>query len=171
MIAAHHGRVVILMGVSGVGKTTIGQLLAKDLNWRFYDGDDFHPKYNIEKMSQGIALTDEDRDAWLTALEHLIRDLNDERHSAVVTCSALRQTYRDRLVRNSKNAIFIYLKGDYDLARQRLLSREDHFMKLDLLASQFDTLEEPEGVFVVDIAQEPDVIVEQIKQQLGLPHT
>lgn len=164
-------RVVILMGVSGAGKTSIGRLLAKDLEWRFYDGDDFHPKANIEKMSHGIALADEDRDAWLTALEQLIGDLIDERHSAVITCSALKQPYRDRLVENRNDVALVYLKGDYDLTRKRLLSRKGHFMKADLLASQFDTLEEPEGVLAVDIAQEPDVIVNQIKQQLGLSHT
>ncbi len=167
----HRTRVVILMGVSGSGKTTIGQLLAKDLNWRFYEEDDFHPKANVEKMSRGIALTDEDRASWLTALEHLIQDLIGKRQSAVITCSALKQTYRDRLVGNRNDVVFVYLKGNYDLTRQRLLSRKDHFMKVDLLASQFDTLEEPKGVLAVDIAQEPDVIVDEIKQQSGLSRT
>ena len=171
MTAASHARVVILIGVSGVGKTSIGQLLAQDLEWRFYDGDDFHPKANIEKMNHGIALTDEDRDAWLTALEQLIRDLIGERRSAVITCSALKQTYRERLVENRNDVVLVYLKGDYDLTRERLLSRKGHFMKADLLTNQFDTLEEPEGVVAIDSAQGPEVIVNQIKQQLGLSHT
>lgn len=168
MITAHPVRIVILMGLSGAGKTSIGQRLATNLNWPFFDGDDFHPKANIEKMRRGIALTDEDRDAWLTALEHLIRDLTTGDRSAVITCSALKQTYRDRLVGNRNDVVLVYLKGSYDLTRQRLLEREAHFMKADLLASQFDTLEEPEGVLSVDITHAPDTIVHEIKQHLGL---
>lgn len=171
MITAHRMRIVILMGVSGSGKTRIGELLAKKLNWPFYDGDDFHPKANVDKMSRGIALTDEDRASWLTALEHLIRNLIAEGRSAVITCSALKQSYRDRLVGNRTDVVLVYLKGDYDLTRQRLLERKGHFAKVDLLASQFDTLEEPEGVLTVDIAQTPDTIVDEITQQLGLSPT
>lgn len=171
MITAHGVRVVILIGVSGSGKTRIGQLLATNLNWPFYDGDDFHPKANVEKMSRGIPLTDEDRASWLTTLEHLIRDLTAEGRSAVLSCSALKQTYRDRLVGNRDDVVLVYLKGDYDLVRHRLLERKDHFMKANLLASQFDTLEEPVDVLAVDSAQEPEVIVNEIKQRLGLSHT
>lgn len=168
MVVPSNVRIVILMGVSGAGKTTIGQILAKDLNWRFYDGDDFHPKANLEKMSKRIPLTDEDRASWLAALHHLIRDLITETQPAVISCSSLKQKYRDRLAADRDEVVFVYLKGSYDLTRERLLSRTDHFMKADLLASQFDTLEEPEGVITVDIAQEPDVIVHRIKQALGL---
>ncbi len=167
----HRVRIVILMGVSGSGKSTIGQLLAEDLDWRFYEGDDFHPKANVDKMRRGIALTDEDRDAWLAALDHLIQDLIGEGQSAVIACSALKQEYRDRLVAKRNEVASVYLKGDYDLTRERLLSREDHFMKADLLTSQFDTLEKPEGVLAVDSAQGPDVIINQIKQELGLSGT
>ncbi|MFQ5657595.1 MAG: gluconokinase, partial [Candidatus Methylomirabilales bacterium] len=155
----HNVRVVILMGVSGSGKTTTGQLLAKDLNWRFYEGDDFHPKANVDKLSRGIPLTDEDRASWLAALHHLIQDLITDKQSAVISCSALKQTYRDRLAVNRSEVAFVYLKGSYDLTHERLLSRTDHFMKAELLTSQFDTLEEPKGVLTIDIAQEPDVIV------------
>ena len=168
MIVPHHVRIVVLMGVAGSGKTTIGQLLAKDLNWSCYEGDDFHPKTNVDKMSQGIALTDEDRDAWLAALDGVIRHLISEAQSAMIACSALKKRYRDRLVANRSEVVFAYLKGGYDLAHERLVSRKDHFMKADLLASQFDTLEEPEGVLSIDIAQEPEIIVDQIKQALGL---
>lgn len=168
MIPSPDPRIVILIGVSGSGKTTIGQLLAKEFHWRFYEGDDFHPQANVAKMSRGIPLTDEDRGAWLAALDHLIRRLIEERVSAVITCSALKQTYRDRLVGNRNDVVLVYLKGGYDLTRQRLLSRKGHFMKADLLTSQFDTLEEPEGVLTVDITQSPDAIVHEIKQQLGL---
>ncbi len=168
---SHNVRIVILMGVSGSGKTTIGQLLAKDLNWRFYDGDDFHPKANVDKMSRGIPLSDEDRASWLATLDHLIRDLISETQSAVISCSALTQKYRDRLAANRNEVVFVYLKGGYDLTRERLLKRKGHFMKAALLASQFDTLEEPEDVPTIDIAQEPDVILDRIKQALGLSRT
>lgn len=168
MTLGAHPQVVILMGVSGSGKTTIGQLLAKELHWRFYDGDDFHPQANVAKMSRGIPLTDEDRASWLAALEGVIQGLLREGASAVVTCSALKQIYRDRLVQNRNDVVLVYLKGGYDIARQRLLSRKGHFMKADLLTSQFDTLEEPEGVLTVDITQSPDAIIHEIKQQLGL---
>lgn len=160
--------IVILMGVSGAGKTTIGQLLAQDLGWPFSDGDDFHPQANIDKMRQGIALTDDDRDAWLTALQNLIHGFRRERQSAVIACSALKQSYRDRLLDGQQDVHFVYLKGDYNLVRQRLQKRQRHFMKAELLASQFATLEEPQGVLAVDVAQEPEVIVRRIKQALGL---
>ena len=156
------------MGVSGSGKTTIGQLLAKNLHWQFYDGDHFHRKVNVDKMGQGIALTDEDRASWIESLRNLIGDLIRQRQAAVIACSALKQTYRNRLVGNRNEVVFVYLKGSDDLTRQRLLSRKDHFMKADLLPSQFATLEEPKGVLTIDVAQDPDVIVEKIKQELGL---
>jgi gluconokinase len=156
------------MGVSGSGKTAIGQLLAKNLGWRFYDGDDFHPKANVDKMRRGVPLTDKDREPWLTALQHLIQDLIGKNQSAVITCSALKQSYRDRLVGNLKNVVLVYLKGSYDLIRKRLLARKGHFFNVNLLRSQFETLEDPEGVLTFDIAQEPDAIVNQIRRELGL---
>ena len=160
--------IVILIGVSGVGKTAIGQLLAEDLGWQFYEGDDFHPQANIDKMRQGIPLTDADRAPWLAALNRLIRDLVREGQSAVVACSALKQAYRDRLLRYTQDVRVVYLKGDYDLIRKRLQERPGHFMKANLLASQFDALEEPERVLAVDTAQEPETIVSLIKRELKL---
>jgi len=160
--------IVILIGVSGSGKTTIGQLLAEDLGWRFYEGDDFHPQANIDKMRQGTPLTDVDRAPWLTALNRLIRDLVREGRSAVVACSALKQTYRDRLLRDTQGVCVVYLKGDYDLIQKRLQERPGHFMKANLLASQFDALEEPEGVLAVDTTQEPETIVSLMKRELKL---
>lgn len=160
--------IIILMGVSGSGKTTIGRLLAQDLGWPFYDGDDFHPQANVDKMRQGIPLTDDDRDSWLTALRRQIDTLIDNRQSAVLACSALKQAYHDRLGNGQPEVRFVYLKGNCDLIRQRLLARHGHFMPANLLKSQFDSLEEPEDVPAIDIAQAPEAIVGSIKRALGL---
>lgn len=158
--------VIILMGVSGSGKTTIGQMLAQRLGWTFYDGDDFHPPANVEKMRSGIPLTDADRESWLTALQELIDDLLQNGRSAVLACSALKQTYRTRLQRHPADVRFVYLKGDYDLIHQRLITRHGHFMPAGLLASQFAALEEPQGVLTIDTSQSPEVIVTAITASL-----
>ena len=160
--------IIILMGVSGAGKSTIGQCLAKDLGWSLYEGDDFHPKANIEKMAGGIALSDEDRSAWLTKLAKLIHELRQSAQSAVITCSALKQAYREKLAGDSTNIRFVYLRGSYDLVLERLKKRQGHYMRAGLLKSQFDILEEPEQALTIEITQEPDVIVRQIRQALGL---
>jgi len=160
--------IIVLMGVSGSGKTTIGQRLAQSLGWTFYDGDDFHPQANIDKMRQGIPLTDGDRDSWLTALQQLIDSLLQNDRSAVLACSALKQTYRNRLQRDLAHVRFVYLKGDFDLIRRRLMSRQGHFMRADLLRSQFATLEEPQGVLTVDISRSPEQIVTTIKTAFQL---
>jgi gluconokinase len=159
--------IIILMGVSGAGKTTIGKLLAGTLGWSFYEGDEYHPETNIEKMKRGTPLTDEDREEWLAALEGLKKDLEKERRNAVITCSALRQIYRDRLL-NSSEACLVYLKGSYDLILKRMEERRDHFMRPGLLKSQFETLEEPSGCFAVDVSQSPRAIVQEIIRALGL---
>ena len=160
--------IVILMGVSGSGKTTIGKLLAKDLGWRFFEGDYFHPQTNVDKMRRGIPLSDEDRAPWLEAVRKLIQELIDRSQRAVITCSALKQAYRDRLTEDLPRVALVYLRGDYELIRQRLETRKTHFMKVDLLASQFQTLEEPRDIPFVSIAQAPDLIVRQIKRRLEL---
>jgi len=163
--------VIILMGVSGVGKTTVGQLLARDLNWPFYEGDDFHPQSNVVKMAQGISLTDDDRWPWLDELHKLIDDLVASGQNAVVACSALREAYRQHLWGGDARVVFVYLKGDYELISSRLAERQEHFMKADLLESQYRTLEEPEGVTTLDVGLEPVGIVEATKQALGLQHS
>lgn len=159
--------VVIVLGVSGAGKTEIGQRLASALHWPFYDADDFHPLENIEKMRQGTPLTDADRHIWLETLGQLIDDLNTTGQSAVMACSALKQSYRDRLRHHDPSLQFVYLKGSYELIYQRLARRKNHFMKANLLMSQFETLEEPVDAIAIAIDQSPEQIVEQIWQNLA----
>ena len=160
--------ILILMGVAGSGKTTIGQLLAADLGWPFYDGDDFHPPENINKMRNGWPLTDEDRRAWLAALRRLIDGLLHEHASAIIACSALKQAYRERLQGKDIDIRFVYLKGSYELIHQRLQARQGHFMQADLLASQYEALEEPGEALTVDIAAAPTAIIACIKKALAV---
>jgi gluconokinase len=154
--------IVIVMGVSGSGKTTVGELLARDLNWDFGDADDFHPAPNIEKMSLGIPLNDADRIPWLLKLQSAIADWLQAKKNVVLACSALKATYRDLLCGDLVQIKLVYLKGNFELISQRMKQRQNHYMKTDLLSSQFDTLEEPQDAIVIDILQPPEVIVEQI---------
>src|SRR5580658_3181824 len=158
--------IVIVMGTTGSGKTTIGSLLAKRIGWEFADGDDFHPPGNVEKMKHGIPLTDADREPWLKALHEKILEWNTEKRNVVLACSALKQSYRYEL-RASPDVKFVYLKGSYELFSQRLLARKGHFAKQDLLASQFATLEEPADAIAVDAAAPPEEIVSEVRRQLG----
>ena len=160
--------VIILMGVSGSGKTTVGRLLARALGWQFYEGDDFHPPANIEKMQQGRPLTDDDRRPWLAALRAVIDRCSAQGTNAVLGCSALKQSYRDYLIRDHPEVTLVYLKGSYDLLSQRLAQRQGHFMPRDLLTSQFATLEEPQQGVIVDVANAPAVLVAEIRQALQL---
>lgn len=160
--------IVILMGVSGSGKTTIGTMLADDLGWQFYDADDFHPPENIAKMQSGTALTDADREPWLDALRDHIEWLLSNRKHATIACSALKHSYRSRLRLHPTRVRFVYLKGDYDLIVKRMQGREDHYMKAGMLKSQFETLEEPTSALTVSIDQTPQQIVAWIKEVLGL---
>jgi gluconokinase len=160
--------IIILMGVSGSGKTAIGERLAQALGWPFYDGDQFHPPANVAKMQQGMPLTDADRWPWLRALRSHIETCLHQGVSAVLACSALKQTYREHLVIDEAEVKLVYLKGDYDLIHERLAQRRGHFMPSGLLASQFASLEEPERGVVVDIVHPPETIVALIREQLGV---
>jgi gluconokinase len=159
--------IIVLMGVAGSGKTTIGQLLADELGLAYYDGDDFHPPANVAKMSQGIALNDDDRAGWLDALARLIGEHAADGRSCVVSCSALRQAYRERLAGAAAGVRFVYLKGSYALIQARLSARKGHFMKPTMLESQFATLEEPADALTVAIDQPPAQIVQAIIAGLG----
>jgi gluconokinase len=160
--------VVILMGVSGSGKTTIGARLAQDLGWRFLDADDFHPAENIRKMAAGQPLTEEDRAPWLERLRREIAAALASGESITMACSALSATSRRMLAVDANQVRFVYLKGSPELIRQRLRNRSGHFMKETMLASQFAALEEPADAFVVDIDDRPGAIVDKIRRGLGL---
>lgn len=154
------------MGVSGTGKSTIGKLLGDRTGWNFYDGDDFHPQTNIDKMNHGIALSDCDRLPWLETLQQLITQTLAQNDHGILACSALKSQYRQILQGGHSNVVFIYLQGDYDCIQSRIQQRQGHFMNSDLLRSQFDTLEEPQNALVVNVALTPEQIVQEILNQI-----
>jgi gluconokinase len=162
---------LVVMGVSGSGKTTIASRLAERLHWTFEDGDRFHPKSNVEKMSAGHPLTDEDRWPWLNAIGDEIKRVCKTRDHAVIACSALKRAYRDVLVRGRNDVRMVYLNGTQDLIARRLALRKHHFMPPGLLESQFKTLEAPaadENPVTVSIDASVDAIVDNIVLKLGL---
>ena len=154
------------MGVAGSGKTTVGELLAQEMGWDFYDADAFHPPENIEKMASGIPLTDADRAPWLAALHDLISTSLKENRPAVLACSALKESYRQTLLEGNEGVQIVYLKGSYDLLWSRLSLRKDHYMKPQMLQSQFATLEEPADALRVDVSLPVHEIVQVILKQL-----
>jgi gluconokinase len=162
--------IVIVFGVSGAGKTTIGKLLAEQLGWQFYEADDFHPRANIEKMRSGRPLTDEDRWPWLERLREQIMRSITAKDNAVLACSALKRAYRDRL-RVSDDVTFVFLRGDCALIAEQLRHRRGHFMNPELLRSQFADLEQPEpdeDVLTTELGRTPQELVEDIKTKLRL---
>jgi gluconokinase len=159
--------VIVVMGVAASGKTTVGHLLAEDLGWTFYDADDFHPDSNVEKMSRGVPLDDEDRRPWLEALGELIRECLSLGRDAVLACSALKESYRERLLIDERVRA-AYLEADRALIRERLNERTDHFMKAGMLDSQFAALEEPEESTHYDASRPPAELVREIRERLGV---
>jgi gluconokinase len=159
-------RFFIVMGVSGCGKTSVGQALAKRLGWDFYDADNFHPPENVAKMANGIPLDDSDRAPWLAALHDLISSSLKANQSGVLACSALKERYRQQLLKDNEDVQFIYLKGSYDLIWSRMSKRQDHYMKPQMLKSQFEALEEPTNALTMDISKSVDEIVGDILESM-----
>ena len=161
-------KVIVLMGVTGCGKTTIGQLLSETMAWSYYDADDFHPTANVEKMSRGIPLEDEDRWPWLQKLSECLGDWIKLGSGAVLACSALKEVYRQRLIDDRKEVSIVHLVGTRELIAERLEKRVDHYMPSSLLESQFQTLEPPHDAIIADITKTPEEIVRHIQHSLEL---
>jgi gluconokinase len=159
---------IVLMGVCGSGKTTVGLQLAERLGWAFHDADDFHPKDNKRKMNQGMPLTDEDRVPWLLALQTLLRDNRQAGRSILLACSALKERYREVLADGDPDVRFVLLDGSRELIAGRLDARKGHYMNPGLLDSQFAALEVPQNALSVSIAGTPEEIADEIQDRLAL---
>ncbi len=160
--------VIIIIGVSGSGKTTVGQQLAELLDWNFYDADDYHTKDNIKKMKKGIPLSDADREPWLHILSKKIAGWQSGKKNAVLACSALKKQYRNILGVDRKDVKTVLLKGTFSLYEKRLKSRKNHFANINLLQSQIDILEKPDSGLIIDIADTPVDICKKIIETFEL---
>lgn len=161
--------VIVLMGVSGSGKSTVGKVLAATLGWTFVEGDDFHPAANVAKMRRGIPLDDADRKPWLAALRGRMDEALGRGENVVLACSALKHVYQEYLERHDPAHVhFVYLYGSEDLIRRRLAARTGHFMNPDLLHSQFETLEPPTDAVRVEVTETPEAITEEVRRKLGV---
>jgi gluconokinase len=159
--------VIVLMGVSGSGKTTVGKILADQLGWSFVEGDDYHPPANVEKMRAGVPLNDEDRRPWLAALRERVDRACAAGEDLVLACSALKHAYQDYLERHDPACVhYVYLHGSEELIKKRLAARKGHFMNPDLLQSQFETLEPPADAIRVDVSGSPEEVVREIRRKL-----
>lgn len=160
--------IVVIMGVTGSGKSTVGSRLASDLGWPYYDADDFHPPENVERMQSGVPLTDAHRQPWLQAIRRRMDEVITRGQSAVIGCSALKASYREVLGAGDENVHFVYLRGDEALLAERLRHRVGHFMNPRLLGSQLETLEEPASALRVEIALPLSAQVRRIREELAL---
>jgi gluconokinase len=161
--------ILVLMGVSGSGKTTVGKVLAGRLGWTFVDADAFHPAANVEKMRRGVPLNDDDRRPWLQALRQRMEEAFHRSENVVLACSALKHAYQEYLQHEEPERIrYVYLRGSEELIAQRMAARKGHFMNPKLLHSQFETLEAPEHAIEVDIAPSPEEIAAEIQRKVGL---
>lgn len=160
--------IVVLMGVTGSGKTTIGRMLAKGLEWEFHDADDLHPPQNIQKMRRGEPLTEADRLPWLDSVATLMRQVDRSGRSAVFACSALRESYRRRLAASSPAVRFVFLHAPLDTIASRLEQRAGHFMHPGLVPRQFAALEPPDKAVWVDASAPPEAVVAEVQERLGL---
>ena len=157
---------ILIMGVTGCGKTTVGSLLSAALGWPFYDADDFHSPANVRKIASGVSLTDEDRGPWLDELRALVAERSEQGEDGVLACSALKQSYRTTLSTGA-NLVVVYLKAEADLIQSRLANRRGHYMPQRLIESQFLDLEEPDGAITIPAAWPPEQIVRDIRSQIG----
>jgi len=162
--------IVVLMGPTGAGKTTVGRLLAEHLGWEFVDGDTFHPAANVERMKQGIPLEDSDRLPWLQAIGGRIKQWIGDHRNVVLACSALKRIYREQLSAGPEVKL-VYLKGTYEEIYQRLSLRTGHFATQQLLASQFAVLEEPSDAVTIEVSRSPEEIVDEICRRLAIAST
>jgi gluconokinase len=159
--------VIILMGPTGAGKTTVGEILSRELGWEFADADSFHSPANVEKMSKGIGLTDEDRKPWLAALRRKIDQWIAAGENGILACSALKEAYR-RELNAGPQVKWVYLKGTFDELTQRVEARQGHYAKKDLVVSQFAALEEPKDAVTIDVSRSPEEIAADVRRTLGV---
>jgi gluconokinase len=153
--------IFIVMGVSGSGKTTVGKTVSSQFGWKFYEGDEYHPAKNMEKMKNGIPLNDKDRLPWLLCLKKIIEEALENKENIIISCSALKEAYR-KILKINNDVKFIYLKGSYDLVKKRMEERGSHFFKPAMLKSQLDDLEEPKDVIEIDISGSKDSVVKDV---------
>jgi gluconokinase len=158
--------IVLVMGVSGSGKTTIGEALARELGWKYLDADDYHSRENVAKMAAGTPLEDSDRWPWLDKINKELLKIQQQGKSAVIGCSALKQAYRERLARGVRDFEIVYLRGDFALLQSRIAARKHHFMPATLLQSQFDALEPPAQAIEVDVSTPVESSLSKIKKEL-----
>jgi gluconokinase len=159
--------VIILMGATGAGKTTVGEILSHELGWEFADADNFHSPANVEKMSKGIGLTDEDRKPWLAALRHKIEQWIALSQNGILACSALKEVYR-RELNVGPQVKWVYLKGSFEELTQRVEARQGHYAKKELVVSQFAALEEPKDAITIDVSRPPEEVAADVRNALGV---